>query len=57
MKKRTRKSVKYQLFHFYNGLCKNDFIRAKNITVYWFVEIFTAIIFFFIIFIIPFLFT
>ena len=54
--KRTRNSIKYRIFHWFNTLSYNDFIHVKNIIVYWVVEILTILLLFFFIFIIPHLF-
>ena len=54
--KRTRNSIKYRIFHWFNTLTRDDFVRVKNIVTYWSVEILTALLLFSVIFIIPHLF-
>lgn len=54
--KRTRNSIKYRISHWLNVLTWKDFIHAKNIALYWIIEVLTALLLFFVIFILPHLF-
>lgn len=54
--KRTRNSIRYRIFHWFNTLTFNDFRHVKNMVFYWSVEILTALLLLSFIFILPHLF-
>ena len=54
--KRTRKSFKYRFYHFIYGICLSDFIKINKIVLIFLLDLFTALLGFILIFIVPFFF-
>lgn len=54
--KYNRRSIQYRIFHWFNTLTFNDIRRAKNHIFLAIGEFLTVLLFFFVIFILPFFF-